>query len=95
MLQKTEEYSKFVEVGEDIAKAVVDDNRELWGQIKETKMREQRINDIINSLDSTNLPSSDWWYKIDGVGTIIGNADKIRGVVDPNVTPNGVQINLA
>jgi hypothetical protein len=94
MFQKTLEYREFKEVGEDIAKAVIDDNRELWGQIKETKMREQKINDVMNSLDSTNLPSSDWWYKIDGVGTIIGNADEIRGVVGSNITPSGVQINL-
>ena len=63
-----------------------------WEQMRNIKLREEKIYRAIQALDSANLPPSDWWYKIDGVGVITGRSNQIQVVLDLNATPSGVQI---
>ena len=90
MLQKDSEMAE--QEDESLWNDAADDPKKIWECTRDSKLKEEKIGEAINVLDSKNLPASDWWCKIDGVGVITGRANQIQAVLDQNVTPSGVQI---
>jgi hypothetical protein len=78
---------------EVVEKASPDGYQHLWEQIHSIKMGEEKISRAIKSLENMNLPTSDWYYKVDEIGVITGNSNNIKAIMEPGVTPQGTQIN--
>lgn len=66
--------------------------RHFWERLRERKVNEQKIQNAINYLETKSLPTSDWWYEIKGVGTIVGHSNQVQTVLDPRMAPRGYPI---
>jgi hypothetical protein len=56
-------------------------------------MKEEIISNAISYLDKKNFPSSEWWFKVEKDGIIVGHANQVQSVLDPKMSPAGIQIN--
>jgi DNA topoisomerase IB len=66
--------------------------RHLWERVKERKVREDNILRAINILDTKNLPSQAWWFRIKGGEFIVGKGNQLQTVLKPTMRPIGIEI---
>ena len=63
-----------------------------WKRAQERKIKEEVVNNIIEILEQKPLPSTDWWYKIEDNGIIVGTGDTIQTILAPDMKASGVEI---
>ncbi len=70
----------------------LEEYKHMWHRVKERKIKEEKVRNALNFLNTKNLPNFDWYYRVPKDGILVGEADRVMTILESQMRPSGIEI---